>query len=445
LGAPALSGPVAAGEWSGLLASIRLDDGEMLRVYGPARVRVRAGTLLLLGAELTEGFEAFIPAGRSYTVKARGGALFDLEIEGEARVERPSPEEEPLDDWLAVADAILDRCDLPCRVAVLGPVEAGKTSFTALMANRALARGLLPGVVDADVGQADIGPPAFVSMAIASDWVVWLRDLEPHASRFVGSIEPGPASGRIITGVSGLVREALAEGAGIVVVDTDGWVQGWPAIEYKGDLLRAARIDYAVVLGSSELAETVERMMPGRVYYARSPREKAVRSVEDRRNLRSANYRRFLEGAQEKVVDVSRVEVYGSCVFSSRRVADERLIADLSSTLAVEVVYVGSFPGGYCVVVDSEEPVDLQSLRGLQKRLQGDLIVVHTGGFRGVLVGVSGGDANEWPGMVEWVDLEKGLVGLRTGYSGEVRRVVFGRIRLVDGYQESAGRKRIWI
>jgi len=426
-------------------ASIRLDDGEMLRIYGPARVRVREGVLLVLGAELTEGFEVYIPQGRSYTVKARGGAVFELGLEGEARVERPRPDEEPLDDWLAVAEKLFDACELPCKVAVLGPVEAGKTSFTALLANRALARGVMPGIVDADVGQADIGPPAFVSMALVFDWLVWLRELEPAASRFVGSIEPGPATGRILSAVASLVDEALLQGAGLVVVDTDGWVHGWSAIEYKADLLRVAGIDYAVVLGSSELAETVERFMPGRVLYARSPREKAVRTPEDRRSLRSANYRRFLENAPERVVDLSDVEVYGSCVFASRRVADERIVAELSSVLAVEVVYVGSFPGGYCVVVDSEEPIDLQALRGIQKRLQGDLIVVHTGGFRGVLAGVSDGGPNEWPAVVEWVDIEAGRLALRTKYPGAVRRVVFGRIRLVDGYQEASGRKRIWI
>ncbi len=422
----------------------RLDPGDMVRVFGPARVRVASGLVILLGAELGAGGEAFIARHRSYTIKAVEASRVELELLDDARVERPSPGDEPIDEWIIIADKILGSCRLPCTVVVLGPVEAGKTSFTALLANRALARGITPAIVDADVGQADIGPPGFVSMALVSDWVVWLRELEPDYSRFVGSIEPGPATGKILSAAAELAARAREMGAGVVVVDTDGWVEGWAAMEYKADLLRIVGAEHAVVLGDRGLHAVVERVLGGRVMYARSPRVIAERDRGDRRLLRSANYRRFLADAQAREIDLSRVGVYGSCVFASERLGDRELYSDIASLLAVEVLYVGVFPGGYCVVVDSEDPVESNALRSLQKRLQGDVIVVHTGGFRGVLAALTDDKGSDHPAIVEEVDLDSRRVRVRSAYTGPVARVGFGRLRLGEDYTET-GKRRIWI
>jgi len=421
-----------------------LSQGEMVRVFGPAKVEVADGLVILLGAELGPGSSAYIARHRSYILKAAENSRVVFDLEERARVETPAPEEEPLDDWMVVAEKILDSCSLPCTVAVLGQVEAGKTSFSALLANRALARGVTPAIVDADVGQADIGPPGFVSMSIATDWVVWLRELEPDYSRFVGSIEPGPATGKILSGVAELAARARQQGAGIIVLDTDGWVEGWAAIEYKMDLVRVAGVDYVVVLGDQELYRLFEKVAGGRVYYARSPRVYAERSREDRRELRSLNYRRFLEEAGTVEVDLSRVEVYGSCIVSSTPVGDRSLYSEIAGYLAVEVLYVGRYPGGYCIVVDSEEPVEVNAAKSLQKRLSGDVIIVHTGGFRGVLAAVAGDDGSDRPAVLESLDVETLKATLRTRYTGPIRRVTFGRLRLGEDYTET-GRRRIWV
>ncbi|MGH7279683.1 MAG: Clp1/GlmU family protein, partial [Candidatus Rokuibacteriota bacterium] len=47
---------------------------------------------------------------------------------------------------------------------VVGESEAGKTSLVAALGNALIARGLSVAVVDADVGQSEIGPPATVGL-----------------------------------------------------------------------------------------------------------------------------------------------------------------------------------------------------------------------------------------------------------------------------------------
>ena len=293
------------------------------------------------------------------------------------------------------------------------------------------------------MGQADIGPPAFVSMALVTQWVLWLRDHEPDVSRFIGSIEPAPVAGRIISQVADLVGQALRMGAGLVAIDTDGWVQGWSSLEYKADLIRASRADRIVVLGDPLLYRVYDRIFPGRVVYARSPAKAVARSTQDRRRLRRDNYERFLSGARIRDIDLSRVSVVGSCLLSSVPQNGD-LLESLRREVTARIVMVGRYPGGYCVAVESEEPVDQNTLRALQRRLDREVLVVHTGGFKGVLVGLTGPDGNDYPGVVEALDLEGWKLRVRTTYDGEIKAVVFGRVRLGEEYGEAPGR-RIWI
>lgn len=414
----------------------------MLRVLGPARVSVASGALNVLGAILQDGGEFYVSEHRSYSLKALEDVEINVSLGEGSRIERADPVEEPLDDWTTIADSVIDGCRLPCTIVVVGPVEAGKTSMTALVANRALSRGIPAAIIDADIGQADIGPPGFISLAVPEDWVLWLRDLWPSSMRFVGSIEPAPVAGRLLSMASVLVREAIESGAGVVIVDTDGWVEGWGALEFKADLIRVLNTDAVIVMGDIDLYKSFHRMLASPVYYARSPIVRAVRNRVDRRLLRSSNYKRFLSNASIRLVDAVTVSIHGSCLFSSTPYNDPELKTRVEGVVEHPVVYIGRFPGGHCVVVDSDSPPDPATMRELQKRLEGDILVLFTGGFRGVLVGVSDG-SRDYPGIVEDVYLDGLRIKVRTPYDGPIRGLVFGRIRLIDFQEDS--KRRVWI
>ena len=420
-----------------------LVEGEGLRVFGPAKLGVESGLAMILGAELGAGEEVVVEGRRSYLLKALKRSRVKIELMGRGRVEVPGDGEEPLDEWVMVADSIIDSCPDGCVVAVMGPTDAGKTSFTALLANRSLRRGLPPAIIDADVGQADIGPPGFISMAMPDNWVLWLRQLEPEAIRFIGSIEPGPVAGRILTSVSSLARLARSRGAANIFVDTDGWVTGWAALEYKADLARLAEAHYVVVVGDHTLYSYMQRVVDAEVAYVRSPQVLAARSVEERRELRRDNYRRFLDG-EERVIDLTKVKVQGGCI-GSPPYDNESVKAMIESQTGYKVKYMAKYPGGLCVALDAPGYVDHQSLKPVQKKVgEGELIVVTRGTMKGVLSALTGPDGNDYPALLIELDLDTLKATFRTRYMGEVRKVYFGRIRIDEDYREEA-RGRIWV
>ncbi len=423
--------------------TVELSSGEALRVFGPARVRVVSGTIILLGAELGPGEEAEIGPKRSYMVKSLENGLLEVELEGRGRVEIPENGEEPLDEWVSMVDGIVESCPGGCVIAVMGPTDSGKTSLAALIANRSLKGGLKPAIVDADVGQADIGPPAFVSLGMPSSWLLWLRTLEPISMRFVGSIEPGPVIGRIITSTRELVDAALRYGASNVIVDTDGWVSGWTALEYKADLARAIGAHYVLVVGDYELYRHLERIVDAETVYLRSPRVLAARSSEDRRELRRENYRRFLEG-DVRAIDLGGVKVQGSCV-GLPPYGDEQLKSSIESHLDAKVLHIARYPGGFCIVVDSEgQGVEGHVLRALQKKVGSEVIIINRSTMTRVLSSLTDPEGNEHPALLIDIDFDSMTGYFKTKYDGKVKRVVFGRIRLDEEYGEEA-RGRIWV
>ena len=412
---------------------LELGEGEGFRVFGPARLSVAEGSLLVLGVELSKGASIEIDARRSYYIVSPTGARVLLEVGAGARIDAPSPGEESSLEWIRAVDEAIDSCPLPCRIIALGPVESGKTSLAALVANRAFTAGLRPYIIDADIGQADIGPPGFVSGSLPEKPVVWLRELEPDRMVFVGHIEPSHVQVQITYGVLRLLARAEEMRANMVVVDTDGWVEGWHALESKMLLLRAVDPHAVLVLGSEDLYRFVRDRWPGRVYLLPSPRVQARRTVRDRAVLRSENYKRFLHGSSIRELSLDRTPILNSCLPPSAGLHKGREPA------------VYPYPGGVCALYTRQDPPQVSEAKGLIQQLGvREAMVVYTGGFRGVLVGLVGIAGWDHPGVIERIDMERRVLRVRTPYLGPVRMIIAGRVRIGDSYTDT-GARRVWV
>ena len=119
---------------------------------------------------------------------------------------------------------------------VIGPVDAGKSTFCLLAANRALQAGRKIAVVDADPGQSDIGPPACLGMALLTGQVHKLEELAPTALYFLGTTSPMGHLLEVAGGTAHLVQRALESGADTIIVNTSGLVKG------PGRALKSAKI-----------------------------------------------------------------------------------------------------------------------------------------------------------------------------------------------------------
>jgi polynucleotide 5'-hydroxyl-kinase GRC3/NOL9 len=112
----------------------------------------------------------------------------------------------------------------PGTTLLLGGTDVGKTTFVRLLVNRLVENKQRIAVIDADVGQSEIGPPACVGLAFAASPILALSDLSPHSLGFVGNTTPHGHALEYLTAVQRLA--ALADAEGNLIVDTPGYIHG---------------------------------------------------------------------------------------------------------------------------------------------------------------------------------------------------------------------------
>jgi polynucleotide 5'-kinase involved in rRNA processing len=113
-------------------------------------------------------------------------------------------------------------------IALVGALDAGKSTLALTLLEAALAEGHTCALVDADVGQKTTGPPTTVTLKMIGD----PSDLTPEAlidqdaMHFAESTSPQGHLLPIVAGTGRLVTRARRDGARFVVVDTSGLVSG---------------------------------------------------------------------------------------------------------------------------------------------------------------------------------------------------------------------------
>jgi polynucleotide 5'-hydroxyl-kinase GRC3/NOL9 len=183
----------------------------------------------------------------------------------------------------------------------VGGVDTGKTSLTTFLANGLFARGFQVGVVDADLGQSEIGPPAAIGLGRVTRMLGRLGDADVAGLAFVGSTSPHGHVRSTLTATRQMVDRAFAQGFDRVVVDTCGLIDG-----PLGRILKQGQIDrldpdLVVVVQRRDECEAVVRRYEDRERpdIERVPvgEHARRRSPAERRRPRTAALARYFQGA----------------------------------------------------------------------------------------------------------------------------------------------------
>jgi len=156
-------------------------------------------------------------------------------------------------------------------VVLVGGLDTGKTSLSRNVLTAAVEAGRPAALLDADVGQKTVGPPATVTLKMVRS----AADLEPGSlavadeMSFVGSTSAQGHLLPVVAGVAGLHRRAKDEGADLVVVDTSGLVSGITGQVLKYHKVELLQPDLVVGLQRGEellpLLGVIQRFFPTQV------------------------------------------------------------------------------------------------------------------------------------------------------------------------------------
>ncbi len=202
-------------------------------------------------------------------------------------------------------------------IMVVGAVDTGKSTLVRYLWSRLATRGPLA-VVDADIGQAVLGPPTTQTLRMATpDRPDEFPPRGRGARWFVGAISPRGHMLPTVTGVFRLVTRARRWGARAVLVDTTGMVHP----QVGGVALKWAKFDLVqpdVVIALQRDRELEPLIGPWRqsqrfrlIELPVSPGVR-VRSREERIAWRQYRFRLYFSRAEEVMVPLERVAVLGS-------------------------------------------------------------------------------------------------------------------------------------
>jgi polynucleotide 5'-hydroxyl-kinase GRC3/NOL9 len=183
-------------------------------------------------------------------------------------------------EWAALADRLASSSWR--RLVVLGRTDVGKSSFLHFLAHALTARGQTVALLDTDLGQKMVGPPACVVLALASDD----GELREERIRFVGETSPAANMAGVIAASARLAAGASADR---LLVNTSGLIAG-PGIALKRWKMEALQPDHIVALArGDELAPVVALVMATAVHWIQpSPMARRKTPAQRERNRADA-------------------------------------------------------------------------------------------------------------------------------------------------------------
>ena len=210
-------------------------------------------------------------------------------------------------------------------IFVIGSKDSGKTTFVTELANELFHKGYSVGVIDADVGQSDIGPPTTVGLGLVASPLTTLRDAVLQHLYFVGATTPKGHLLPLVIGTRKMLDKALACAMQKILIDTTGLVSG-----ELGRLLKTQKIDLAApdLIVCLQNAQECEHILQA---YAAFERPKILRctpapqcrskSVIARRKYREKNWRRYFSQAREIACSLSDIGLFEFGLFSGQPIS----------------------------------------------------------------------------------------------------------------------------
>jgi polynucleotide 5'-hydroxyl-kinase GRC3/NOL9 len=195
-------------------------------------------------------------------------------------------------------------------VLVLGESDTGKTSLVTFLAHALLRAGRSVAVVDADVGQSEIGPPTTVGLGALRAPLARLGDAQVRGLAFVGATSPVAHARPTVSATGHMTERARRLGVEHVFVDTSGLVQGEIGRLLKQHKIERVAPDLVLCLErDGECEHILQAYAAGGPPVLRLAAASAVRrrSADERRQRRESAFATYFADAHPVELDIGRV------------------------------------------------------------------------------------------------------------------------------------------
>ena len=284
------------------MPTLKVSSGKTLLISGPASAKLVEGMATVLGAPVESGKRIVVGEDKQVPIFISKDSIFDCSFGEHASHVEVDGTTIPI-SWREAADAILE-LDKP-KTIVIGDIDTGKSTFCTYLANLTVRSGMDIWVLDADIGQSDLGPPTTISLGLANEYLTNLSSIKADRMFFVGYTSPSSVTDKVIFGIMKLASHASPPP---LVINTDGWVAGDQATSYKVKMINELAPDIVVGIERVHEIDGILDSVNAMSIRIQPPDFIKARSREQRKRLRENSYRRFLTDAKTITLPVDMVK-----------------------------------------------------------------------------------------------------------------------------------------
>jgi len=418
-----------------------VESGKTLLVDGPASVTVVSGKVEVFGSMLRNTRKIVIREGKRLPFAVKETATFDISFGENANIEEVDGNTIP-SSWTEAYEELLNIPMRPVTAMVLGTVDSGKTSFCTYLTNKLLNGKQKVAILDGDLGQSDVGPPCTVAYTFVTKPVTDLFSLEAKNAFFIGVTSPSKAVNKVIEGLTSLKNEILNNDPDFLVLNTDGWVEGEDAVNYKFRLVEQLNPDIVFFIQQrDELAPLLNVLEKFRKVLVDSPSAIGQRSREKRRSLRELGYVKYLRNAKVQSLPMGWLKIEESELIGlSRKRENIRHVRKIYELLGVKPLHFAEMRDKICIVIGRRLWISLDAIRKIEEFAKKKVVVIRKGEEQGLLMALHDAERNFLGiGVLREIDYRRKVMKVYTPVSKNISVVAIGRVKLDKNLREIPG------
>lgn len=215
-------------------------------------------------------------------------------------------------EWSSLLDVLEERKGI---AILLGATDTGKNHLLDFLIPRLCQRGLRVGLVDADLEDSFLGPPATVCSALFKSHPDWEIVLSPPEIFFVGATTPEGYFPIHLRGVKSTLDKTRSCGPEVILIHTTGFISGEAGKELKRRKIDLVSPRFVLALQKHDELEAILEPYQGNPLYTiiRLPLSGQAnpRSLEERRIHRANKFRDYFKHSVIQELPLGEVQIEG--------------------------------------------------------------------------------------------------------------------------------------
>jgi polynucleotide 5'-hydroxyl-kinase GRC3/NOL9 len=317
---------------------------------------------------------------------------------------------------------------------VIGAVDTGKTSLVTSFADGISTSGRTCGIVDADMGQSDIGPPTTIGLGGVCRANENASHIDEKGIYFVGAPSPKGHLLPTVVGTKVMVDKALKLGFDHILVDTTGLVHGHLGETLKGHKVELIKPDLLIVLQRQKECEHLIRRfraIPTRDTIVLTPSEEVRRkSPAERRAFRERALLSYFSNSSTSTLNLKSLSLIDSQLFRGNPFSQKEC-TDLSKKSNMDVLWAESLDDELHLVTRGSIPEG--DVKSLSKNYGKNFLFTFTlDEFENILIGLYDKEGSCYSlGIIRSIDFPKQRVEIEVAEDrGEPCGIKFSRLKI---------------